>query len=217
MMRTRVKFCGLTRYEDIQQACQLGADALGLVFYPPSPRAVTIEQSISILRDLPPFVSLTALFVDPDPAFVASVLAQLPVSLLQFHGQENKPFCEQFARPYIKAIAMRDDCDILAEISHWDSALGLLVDTYKAGIAGGSGEVFNWDRLPPPEQRTKPLILAGGLDSTNVNIAIEQVRPWAVDVSGGIEMHKGVKDHVKMTDFITQVAVTDAKIAASNR
>jgi phosphoribosylanthranilate isomerase len=209
MSRTRVKFCGLTRYEDVQMACKLGADAIGLVFYEPSPRAVTLDQAAEILRDLPPFVALTALFVNPSASFVQAVLDRLPVSLLQFHGDEDKAFCEHFGRPYIKAIPMKDDCDVLAEMTKWDSALGLLVDTYKAGVAGGSGETFHWDRLPSPELRTKPLILAGGLDVSNIKTAIEQVKPWAVDVSGGIELSKGIKDHAKMTHFIAQVALAD--------
>ena len=208
--RTRVKFCGLTRYEDVQTACQLGADAIGLVFYDPSPRAVTIAKAKEILRDVPPFVAVTALFVNPDAALVCEALDTLPISLLQFHGDENKAFCEQFKRPYIKAIPMKDDCDVLAEMAHWDSALGLLVDTYKAGVAGGSGETFNWERLPAPELRTKPLILAGGLDAHNVKTAIETVNPWAVDVSGGIELSKGIKDHAKMSAFIAQVALADS-------
>lgn len=211
LRRTRIKFCGLTRYEDIQTACHLGADAIGLVFYAPSPRAVTVAQAQEILRDVPPLVAVTALFVDAEPQWVQDVLANLPISLLQFHGQEDKAFCEQFNRPYIKAIPMKDGCDVQAEMLHWDSALGLLVDTYKAGIAGGSGEVFNWDQLPAPALRRKPLILAGGLSADNVHSAVNQVQPWAVDVSGGIEMYKGIKDHAKMSLFMAQVALADAR------
>jgi phosphoribosylanthranilate isomerase len=203
-MRTRVKICGLTRTEDVQAACASGADAIGLVFYPPSPRAVTVEQARLILLDVSPFVTVTALFVNPTVAEVQAVLAQIPaISLLQFHGDESAAFCRQFGRAYIKAIPMRDDVDLAQQASIYDDALGLLVDTYKPGIPGGSGESFDWHRLP--QSLSKPLILAGGLTPDNVAEAIKQVAPYAVDVSGGVEASKGIKDNGKMLDFMKAV------------
>lgn len=204
-MRTRVKICGLTRTEDVQAACEAGADAIGLVFYPPSPRAVTVEQARSILLDVPPFVTVTALFVNPSVDEVQAVLAQIPaISLLQFHGDESAAFCRQFGRAYIKAIPMRDDVDLAQQALLYEDALGLLVDTYKPGIPGGSGESFDWHRLP--QSLSKPLILAGGLTPDNVAEAIQQVAPYAVDVSGGVEASKGVKDTAKVIAFMASVA-----------
>lgn len=203
-MRTRVKICGLTRTEDVQAACEAGADAIGLVFYPPSPRAVTVEQARLILLDVPPFVTVTALFVNPSVDEVQAVLAQIPaISLLQFHGDESAAFCRQFGRAYIKAIPMRDDVDLAQQALLYEDALGLLVDTYKPGIPGGSGESFDWHRLP--QSLSKPLILAGGLTPNNVAEAIQQVAPFAVDVSGGVEASKGIKDNAKMLDFMKAV------------
>jgi phosphoribosylanthranilate isomerase len=201
MMRTRVKICGLTRAEDVQAACALGVDAIGLVFYPPSPRAITIEQARVALVAMPPFVSVTALFVNPSVGDVQAVLQALPaVSLLQFHGDESPEFCRSFGRAYIKAIPMRDDVDLQQEANHFHDALGLLVDTYKPNIAGGSGEAFDWHRVP--HDLSKPIILAGGLTPNNVQTAIAQVKPFAVDVSGGVEAAKGIKDAQKMADFV---------------
>ncbi len=203
MGKTRVKICGLTRVEDVQIACALGADAIGLVFYPPSPRAVTIEQAQQALLNVPPFVTVTALFVDPSVEAVQAVLQALPsVSLLQFHGDESPEFCRSFGRAYIKAIPMRDDVDLQQEANRFSDALGLLVDTYKPNVPGGSGESFDWHRVP--HNLTKPIILAGGLTADNVNAAIAQVKPFAVDVSGGVEATKGIKDAQKMAQFIQQ-------------
>lgn len=204
-MRTRVKICGLTRAVDVQAACEAGADAIGLVFYPPSPRSVTVEQAKLILQDVPPFVTVTALFVNPTVAEVQTVLTQIPaISLLQFHGEETPAFCRQFGRAYIKAIPMRDDVDLAQQALLYEDALGLLVDTYKPGLPGGSGESFDWHRLP--QSLSKPLILAGGLTPNNVAEAIQQVAPFAVDVSGGVEACKGVKDTAKVIAFMASVA-----------
>lgn len=203
-MRTRVKICGLTRAEDVQAACEAGADAIGLVFYAPSPRAVTVEQAKMIVQHVPPFVSVTALFVNPRVDEVQAVLAQIPaISLLQFHGDETPEFCRQFGRAYIKAIPMRDEVDLAQQALLYDDALGLLVDTYKPGVPGGSGESFDWHRLP--KSLSKPLILAGGLTPDNVAQAIAQVHPYAVDVSGGVELAKGVKDTAKVAAFMASV------------
>lgn len=202
-MRTRVKICGLTRAEDVQAACALGTDAIGLVFYPPSPRAVTVEQAHAALVNMPPFVTVTALFVNPSVAEVQAVLQGLPaVSLLQFHGDESPEFCRSFGRAYIKAIAMRDDVDLQQAAERFHDALGLLVDTYKPNVPGGSGESFDWHRVP--HDLSKSIILAGGLTADNVRAAIAQVKPFAVDVSGGVEATKGIKDAQKMAQFIQQ-------------
>lgn len=204
-MRTRVKICGLTRAVDVQAACEAGADAIGLVFYPPSPRAVTLEQAKFIVQHVPPFVSVTALFVNPSVDEVQAVLSHIPaISLLQFHGEETPAFCRQFGRAYIKAIPMRDDVDLAQQALLYEDALGLLVDTYKPGVPGGSGESFDWHRLP--QSLSKPLILAGGLTPNNVAEAIQQVAPFAVDVSGGVEASKGVKNTAKVIAFMASVA-----------
>lgn len=208
MNRTRVKICGLTRESDLLAACALGVDAIGLVFYPPSPRAVTIEQAAGLLKKMPPFVTVTALFVNPTVEEVTAVLSALPaVSLLQFHGDESPVFCRQFNRAYIKAMPMRQDVDLHQAASDWSDAQALLVDTYKPGIPGGSGETFNWEMVP--QGISKPIILAGGLTAENVGLAITQVKPYAVDVSGGVEASKGIKDAQKMAQFIQQVQMKD--------
>jgi len=204
LARTRIKVCGLTRVEDVHTACALGVDAIGLVFYPPSPRAVTIEQAQALLASMPPFVTVTALFVNPHADEVRTVLKALPaVSLLQFHGEESADFCRQFGRAYIKAIAMKEGVDLAGSAIQWSDAQALLVDTYKPGVAGGTGETFNWHLLP--NDCAKPIILAGGLTADNVGNAIDMVHPYAVDVSGGVESAKGIKDAQKMAQFIQQV------------
>lgn len=208
-MRTRVKICGLTRAQDVAEACALGADAIGLVFYAPSPRAVTIAQAQSALCQVPPFVTVTALFVNPTVAEVDAVLAALPsVSLLQFHGDETPAFCRQFGRAYIKAIPMREDVDLQSAAEVFHDAQGLLIDTYKPNTPGGSGESFDWHRVP--KHISKPLILAGGLNADNVRQAIALVSPYAVDVSGGVEADKGIKDAQKMAQFIQQATQLNA-------
>lgn len=204
-MRTRVKICGLTRAEDVEAACSAGADAIGLVFYPPSPRAVTIQQALNLVKAIPPFVSVTALFVNPSSDEVESVLSAIPaISLLQFHGEESADFCRRFGRAYIKAIPMREGVDLAYKAEEYAESLGLLVDTYKPGIPGGSGESFDWHLLP--KHLSKPLILAGGLTCENVKSAVEQVHPYAVDVSGGVEFEKGIKDPLKIKSFMLSVA-----------
>lgn len=198
--RVRVKICGITRPEDGLLAAQLGADAIGLVFYEPSPRSVSIMQAKKILQDLPAFVSTTALFVNAEGDFVKQVIDELKVDLLQFHGAETPMYCESFSRPYIKAIAMQADTDLKTLAAEFSQARALLLDTYKPGVPGGTGEVFNWQWIP--KNLVKPVILAGGLNSKNVRRAIETTQAWAVDVSGGVEMTKGVKSAQKMADFI---------------
>lgn len=202
-MRTRVKICGITRLEDARDAISAGADALGFVFYPPSPRNISAEQASAIVRELPAFVCTTGLFVDADPAFVEAVLQVVPLDLLQFHGDESETACSRYGRPYIKAIRMREDIDLAQMAQNYHSSRGLLLDTYVAGQAGGTGQTFDWNRIP--RSLSKPVILAGGLNPQNVSQAITQVKPWAVDVSGGVEQAKGFKDPQLITAFMQGV------------
>lgn len=207
MLRTRVKICGITRAEDAKAVVDAGADALGLVFYPPSPRAVDIAAAKIIVADVPAFVSVTALFVNPTVEEVQSVLDSVRIDLLQFHGDEEDAFCRQFNRPYIKALRVRQASDLVASCLRFPSALGILLDSYKPGVPGGTGETFDWSLVPatPP----KPIILAGGLVPENVAAAIEQVAPFAVDISGGVEAAKGIKDHGKINEFVKEVYRVD--------
>ncbi|WP_320819065.1 phosphoribosylanthranilate isomerase [Thalassolituus sp.] len=207
MLRTRIKICGITRAEDALAVVDAGADALGLVFYPPSPRAVDIAAAKMIVADVPAFVSVTALFVNPTVEEVQSVLDSVRIELLQFHGDEEDAFCRQFNRPYIKALRVRQASDLVASCLRFPSALGILLDSYKPGVPGGTGETFDWSLVPatPP----KPIILAGGLVPENVAAAIEQVAPFAVDISGGVEAAKGIKDHGKINEFVKEVYRVD--------
>jgi len=202
-MRTRIKICGITRPEDAIVAANAGADAIGLVFYPKSPRAVTIEQAQAICAVLPPFVTVVALFVDAEHFEIEDVLAAVPVDLLQFHGSETPVQCNAYAIPYIKAIRMRDDADLFEAVRQYDSARGLLVDTFDPNEAGGTGEIFDWDRVP--DGLDTPIILAGGLEPSNVGAAIQQLSPYAVDVSSGVEQSKGIKDADKIQAFMKAV------------
>lgn len=206
--RTRIKICGITRADDAQVAAEQGADAIGLVFYPHSPRAVTVDSAATIVAGLPPFVTTVALFVDAAVDEVRQVLANVPIDLLQFHGDEPEDYCQSFERPYIKAIRMQDETVLSDEASRYASAQALLVDTYVKGVAGGTGESFDWSLLP--ETLNKPIILAGGLTPENVQSAISQVHPWAVDVSGGVEASKGIKDADKIMQFVKGVRHVDA-------
>jgi phosphoribosylanthranilate isomerase len=202
-MRTRIKICGITRREDALRAVELGADAIGLVFYAPSPRAVTPAQAAAIVERLPPFVTRVGLFVDAASEWISEVLQTLPLDLLQFHGEETPATCAGHGRPWIKAIRMRESVDLAHEMQQYSEAAGLLLDTYKTGVPGGTGERFDWDRIPP-ELRSR-IILAGGLNGRNVEQAVRRIRPYAVDVSGGVEAAKGVKDADKMAAFIAGV------------
>jgi len=202
-MRTRVKICGITRSEDALNAVAAGADAIGFVFYAPSPRAVTTEKARQIFKMLPAFVTTVGLFVDAGADEVNQVLARVQLDCLQFHGDETAEFCEQFARPYIKAIRVREDTDIHLAAETYASARGLLLDTYVEKVAGGTGQQFDWSRVP--HDCAKPVILAGGLTAENVGDAILQTRPYAVDVSGGVEQAKGIKDPEKIEAFIKEV------------
>lgn len=202
-MNTRIKICGLTRAEDVDAAVAAGADAIGLVFYEPSPRSVTVEQAAALVGRIPAFVSVVGLFVNPDRTFVESILQRIPLDLLQFHGDETPDFCDSFGRRWIKAIRVRETGQIEQAFNDYRQGAGLLVDAWDPERYGGTGHSFNWQLIP--EERSMPLILAGGLTSDNVSGAVQQVRPWAVDVSGGVESSKGIKDIQKISDFIKEV------------
>jgi len=202
-MITRVKICGLTRPEDIDAAVSGGADAIGLVFYAPSPRAVSIAQARELAARVPAFVTVTGLFVNPERKWVEQVLEAVPLDLLQFHGDEPAEFCASFGRRWIKAVRVREAGQIEVAFQEYRNASGLLVDAWDPNRYGGTGQSFNWSLIPA--ERPLPLILAGGLTFANVAGAIEQVRPWAVDVSGGVESGKGMKDATKLTDFFNEV------------
>lgn len=202
-MTVKVKICGLTRPEDVRAAVEYGADAIGLVFYPPSPRSVPIEQARALAAMVPAFVTVVGLFVNPEPEAVEEVLTSVPLDLLQFHGDESPEFCAQFGRRWIKAIRVREAGQIERAFEDYGNASGLLVDAWDPDRYGGTGKAFNWQLIP--RERPLPLILAGGLSSDNVSAAVEQVRPWAVDVSGGVEKGKGIKDKRKIFHFINEV------------
>lgn len=203
MSAVRSKICGITRIEDALAATAAGADAIGLVFYPQSPRAVGVAQAQQILAALPPFVTSVGLFVNAARADIEHLLMVLPLDLLQFHGDERVSDCEGYGRPYIKALRVRAGDDIAAQMREFPSASGFLLDTYVEGVPGGTGEAFDWSLVPA--DLPKPVILAGGLTPDNVSDAIARVRPYAVDVSGGVEFAKGIKDAGKIQAFIRAV------------
>lgn len=203
MKRTRVKICGLTREPDLAAAVDMGTDAVGLVFYAPSPRAVEIEQARGLLNALPPFVTSVGLFVDAEPAFVRAVLSGVTLDLLQFHGDEPPEYCVAFQRPWIKAVRMRPGTDLRELVERYRGASALLLDTYDSAAAGGTGRRFDWDLVPA--WLAPHIVLAGGLNPSNVGDAIRRLRPYGVDVSGGVESAKGVKDRVKMEAFVRGV------------
>lgn len=202
-MGTRIKICSITRIEDARAAIAAGADAIGLVFAPSSPRVVQIEQARDIAAVVPPFVSVVGLFVDATAESIRAVLNRVPLSLLQFHGSETPEHCRVFDRPYIKAIPMRPDVNLAAEEQRFADATGLLLDVFDDGTPGGTGRTFDWTRVPA--RRTKPIVLAGGLNVDNVGEAVRRVRPDAVDVSSGVEVGKGIKDPAKIAAFIAAV------------
>ncbi len=202
-MRVRVKICGITRREDALVATEAGADALGFVFYEPSPRHVEVDVAAEIAAALPPFVTTVALFVNADAERIARVVGEVGIDLLQFHGQECPDYCSQHRRPWIRAIRMKADTDLQAEQHRFRGARGLLLDAYRPGVPGGTGETFDWDRIPAA--LAPHIVLAGGLNAANVGDAVRRVRPFAVDVSGGVEADKGIKDAAKIKQFIDEV------------
>ncbi|MGR9051983.1 MAG: phosphoribosylanthranilate isomerase [Gammaproteobacteria bacterium] len=202
-MRTRIKICGFTRVEDAVSAARLGVDAIGLVFYSASPRNVSIDQARRIAKALPAFTTVTALFVDEQEDNIRSVLEQVPVDCIQFHGDEPETLCGIYGKPYIKAVRMLPDIDIAAVATRYADAAGLLLDAYHPGVKGGSGNRFDWQLIP--KQCLLPIILAGGLTPDNAKAAVETVRPYALDVSSGVEAGKGIKDADKMAAFVREV------------
>jgi phosphoribosylanthranilate isomerase len=201
--RVRIKICGITRVEDALAAARLGADAIGLVFYAKSPRAVTVEAASDIVAELPPFIAKVGLFVNAPEEEVKAVLGRVPLDVLQFHGNENPDDCAGYGRPHIKAFRVREGMDLHRLAKDHAQASAFLLDSFTPGLWGGSGQSFDWSLAP--QGVSKPLILAGGLTPDNVAEAIAAVRPYAVDVSGGVEKSKGVKDVDKMRAFIEGV------------
>jgi phosphoribosylanthranilate isomerase len=208
MARTRVKICGITRVEDAISAVDAGADAIGLVFYKQSPRFVSIEQAQAIVAAMPPFISVVGLFVNAATAEIQSVLSKVRLDIIQFHGDETPQHCEQTCvqinLPFYKAIRVKPDTNLLQYATDFKAAKALLLDTYSEQAYGGTGHVFDWNLIP--NNLPKPIILAGGLDANNVVDAIKQVRPYAVDVSGGVELTKGIKDAAKVAAFMQGVS-----------
>lgn len=202
MKRTRVKICGITRVDDARVAAELGADAIGLVFYQKSPRHVERSTAAAIARAVGPFVTTVGLFVNAPPEIVADTLDAVGLQLLQFHGDEDDAYCRQFGRPYIKAIRMAPGLDLTQEVTRFPGASGYLVDAWHRDKYGGTGETFEWQRLP--QDVDFPLILAGGLTPDNVAEAIAQVAPYGVDVSGGVESAHGIKSVELVQQFITR-------------
>jgi phosphoribosylanthranilate isomerase len=202
-VRTRVKICGITRPQDAHDAAALGADAIGLVFWPHSSRAVTVAQARDVCAALPPFVTRVGLFVDAKATELAAVLEKVPLDMVQYHGDESPATCRAAGLPYLKAVRMRAGIDLGRVAGDYADATGLLVDAYREGQPGGTGATFDWGVLPA--EPGFPLVLAGGLEPGNVDAAIARVRPWAVDVSGGVEADKGIKDAAKMAAFMQGV------------
>ena len=200
---TRVKICGITRVEDGLACAQLGADAIGLVFYAPSPRHVSVAQARAIMAALPPFITTVGLFVDAEAAEVKAVLTQLPLDLLQFHGNESPKFCQSFGRPYLKAMRVKPGLDLVQYAAQYAQAKGLLLDAHVEGVAGGTGQSFDWNLIPT--NLPLPVVLSGGLHPDNVTQAIKRVQPAAVDVSSGVEVTKGIKDAAKIAAFMQGV------------
>jgi phosphoribosylanthranilate isomerase len=206
-VRTRIKICGITRAGDAAAAAQAGADAIGLVFYPPSPRFLNVERAREVRDALPPFVQAVALFVNPDAAQVAQVIGRVHPALLQFHGEETPAFCAQFGLPFIKACRVGQGVDLLKYLRPFSAASGWLLDAHVEAY-GGVGASFDWSLVPARLER--PLVLSGGLTQHNVGEGLRRVRPWAVDVSSGVESSKGIKDAAKIAAFIAEVRNADA-------
>ncbi len=202
-LRTRVKICGITSVKDALIATQHGADAIGLVFYAKSPRNVSIAQAAKIVAALPAFVSAVGLFVDAAPEEIRAVMAKVKLDLLQFHGNETPEECRQYGLPYMKAVRVKAGRNLLQYAADYGDAKALLLDAYTDGVVGGTGQTFNWNLIPG--NLPKNIVLAGGLNASNVGSAIRQVRPYAVDVSGGVEQEKGIKDAEKIAAFMREV------------
>jgi phosphoribosylanthranilate isomerase len=206
----RIKICGITRWEDAQAAVSCGVDAVGLVFHPDSPRAVTVELARDIVAVVPPFVTVVGLFVDESTDNVRRVLESVPIDLLQFHGDESAAYCQQFARPWLKALRVRPGLDIAGECDRYRGARGVLLDTWHEGKPGGTGRTFDWTLAAG--DLPLPVVLAGGLDEDNVAAAIRALRPSAVDVSGGVERSPGIKDVPRIRRFVRAVRAAEAAL-----
>lgn len=206
MQKTWIKICGITQAPDALAAAELGADAIGVVLYAKSPRAVTVDELPGIVGGVAERLVVVALFVNPDPELVRAALATGAIDLLQFHGDESSEFCEQFDAPYMKAVAVRSETDLKSVLADYESAQYILLDSYDPILPGGTGKTFDWDKVSElSEQQQARLVLAGGLQIDNVREAIEVVHPFGVDVSSGVEASKGIKDLEKMKSFIEGV------------
>jgi phosphoribosylanthranilate isomerase len=208
---TRIKICGITREQDIHAAVYAGADAIGLVFYDKSPRAVSVQRAAQLVAELPPFVTTVGLFVDAEEKFVREVLAAVPLDVLQFHGDETPEACARYGRPWLKAIRVRPGLDLLQCAARYAGAQALLLDAHVQGVPGGTGATFDWSLIP--EGLSRPVILSGGLHRGNVADAIAQVRPYAVDVSSGVEVEKGIKDAARIAAFVNEVNRIDVQLS----
>ena len=209
MKKTRIKICGLTREEDVDAVVAAGADAIGFVFYPPSPRYVKPQRAAELVKHIPPFVDVVGLFVNETPETVRAVCKQVPINLLQFHGDEDHAYCRQFAHPYLRAARERPGFDLVEFARSFPDSRGLLLDAFVEGYGGG-GHVFDWMLIPPDLPGF--MVLSGGLTADNVGAAVRRVRPVAVDVSSGVEVGKGIKDHSKIAAFVAAVRKADESI-----
>lgn len=207
MSRTRIKICGITREADLDAAVDAGADALGFVFYPPSPRHLDLRRAAALVGRVPPFVTRVGLFVNPDIGVLADTLAAVNLDLIQFHGDESPAFCERLGHPYLKVARMRPGIDLLEFAGAYSSARGLLLDSYVDAF-GGTGRGFDWSLVP--KELPLPVVVAGGLTADNVGSAIRQIHPFGVDVSSGVEAAKGIKDAAKIAAFIAAVNNADS-------
>lgn len=211
--RTRIKICGLTREEDVDAAVAAGADAIGFVFYPPSPRYVTPHRAAELARRLPPFVAAVGLFVNAAPSVLEATLGVVPLHVLQFHGDESEADCLRYRRPYLKAARVTADLDLVQCAARFPTAQALLLDAFVEGYGGG-GKTFDWSLIPA--QLPLPVVLSGGLDASNVGDAIRRVRPAAVDVSSGVEVAKGIKDAARIRAFIAAVRAAETNLDSSH-
>ena len=202
-MKTKVKICGITNLKNALEASEIGVDALGFVFFKESPRYIDPIEAGKIINLLPTFVLRVGLFVNPSKNEVLSAISDSRINMIQFHGDENEEFCNQFNLPYIKAVAFRDDLNLLEYCKLYTSSSAILVDTYSKKLRGGTGKTFDWDLLP--KELPLPIIIAGGLDSANISLLIKTLNPYGVDVSGGVEREKGIKDYNMMKNFVLGV------------
>ena len=202
-MKTKIKICGITNLKNALEAATLGVDALGFVFFKESPRYIQPKKARKIIDSLPSFVFRVGLFVNATKDEVLSAISDSRVNVLQFHGDEDEKFCNQFNLPYIKAISIKNDLNLLEYCKLFSSSSSILIDTYSKYLRGGTGETFNWDLIP--KSLPLPVIIAGGLDEKNVSLLINKINPYAVDVSGGVELEKGIKDYTMMKNFVLGV------------